>query len=162
MPMTDEKSGAFTLREATPADGNALIALLPQLAAFELPPKREPEHLWHGDRDMIQDWLAGNRPECFATVAVADDGSIGGYAFVSMREELLSHAPSAHLEVLVVASDARRAGLGARLCADVEAEAKTRGATSMTLHVFGNNKRARALYAKIGYDEELIRTIKHL
>ena len=160
--MTDATQTQFTLRQADPADGDEMIALLPQLAAFELPPKREPEHLWHGDREMVQDWLAGNRPECFAIAAVDDGGRLGGYAFVSMREELLSHAPSAHLEVLVVASDARRAGLGARLCAAVEDEAKTRGATSMALHVFGNNKRARALYAKIGYDEELIRAIKHL
>ncbi len=48
------------------------------------------------------------------------------------------------------------------MCAAVEDEARARGAHSMTLHVFGNNRRARALYAKIGYDEELIRAIKHL
>jgi ribosomal protein S18 acetylase RimI-like enzyme len=160
--MTDATHSRFTLRQAIAADGEDMIALLPQLAAFVLPPKREPEHLWHGDREMVHDWLAGNRPQCFAIAAVADDGYLGGYAFVSMREELLSHAPSAHLEVLVVAGHVRRAGLGARLCAAVEVEAKNRGAESMTLHVFGNNERARALYAKIGYDEELIRAIKHL
>jgi len=160
--MIDAKSSDFSLREATPADGDEMIALLPQLAAFELPPKRQSEHLWHGDRDMMRDWVEGNRPECFAVAAVADDSRLGGYAFVSMREELLSHEPSAHLEVLVVAEHGRRAGLGARLCAAVEDEAKVRGAMSMTLHVFGNNKRARALYAKIGYDEELRRAIKHL
>lgn len=160
--MTADAPVAFTLRPATVADGEAMIALLPQLAAFELPGQREPEHLWHGDRDMVEDWLAGNRPECFAMAAIDADDRLGGYAFVSMREELLSHAPSSHLEVLVVASHARRAGLGARLCAAVEDEARARGAHSMTLHVFGNNRRARALYAKIGYDEELIRAIKHL
>ena len=160
--MSQPASDAYTLRAAVGADGPAMIALLPELAAFELPPKRKPEYLWHGDRDMVEDWLAGNRPECFSIVAVDGNGTLGGYAFVSMREEMLSHEPSSHLEVLVVGAHARRAGLGARLCAGAEAEAKARGATSMTLHVFGNNERARALYAKIGYDEELIRAIKHL
>ena len=151
----------FELRFAVSDDLDAMVALLPELASFEIPPTREPEQLWHGDRDMIEDWAQGNRPECFAIVATAND-AIGGYAFVSMREELLSHAPSAHLEVLVVGPDARRAGLGERLSEAVQDEARKRGAGSMTLHVFGRNERARALYQKLGYDEELIRAIKHL
>ena len=43
-----------------------------------------------------------------------------------------------------------------------EREALARGARSMTLHVFAANARARALYARTGYTEELIRCTKPL
>lgn len=139
-----------------------MLALLPLLASFEIPPWRQPEHLWHGDRDMIEAWARGERPECFARLALGRQNEVAGFAFVSMREELLSHAPSAHLEVLVVDDSARRSGLGSDLTYAVEAEAASRGAHSITLHVFGRNERARALYAKLGYDEELLRCTKAL
>ena len=142
--------------------GHSMVAMLPLLATFELPPGRDAEQLWHGDRDMILDWMNGSRPECFSRVALSSDGELLGFAFVSMREEMMSHAPSAHLEVLVVGESARRMGLGAALSGAAEVEAGARGAESITLHVFGNNKRARALYATLGFDEELLRCSKRL
>lgn len=145
-----------------PEHGEAMVTLLPLLASFEIPARRAPEHLWHGDRDMIVEWLAGDRPQSFARVALDEHNALLGFAFVTMREELLSHAPSAHLEVLIVGEHARRMNLGEALTSAAEAEAASRGAQTMTLHVFGNNRRARPLYAKLGYDEELLRCIKYL
>ena len=79
---------------------------------------------------------------------------------VTLREELLSHAPSAHLETIIVAPQARGKGLGSRLLERAEQRAIALGAKSLTLHVFSNNIRARSLYKKHGYDEELLRCIK--
>jgi len=81
---------------------------------------------------------------------------------VSMREEMLSHDPSAHLEALVVDPRARGTGLGKRLMQHCEARVRALGASSLTLHVFQRNARARALYAGEDFDEELIRAIKWL
>ena len=77
-----------------------------------------------------------------------------------MRSELLSGEPSAHLEVLVVNPDARRQGIGKRLIEATETAAKALGATSLTLHVFANNKRARSLYQACEFKEELLRCYK--
>jgi len=72
----------------------------------------------------------------------------------------MSHAPSAHLEAIVVHPDARGSGLGQRLLDRSEALAQEYGAESLSLHVFANNHRARALYQSSGFDQELIRAIK--
>jgi ribosomal protein S18 acetylase RimI-like enzyme len=152
----------YRIVPAGPEHGPAMIELLPNLASFEIPTRREPEHLWHGDLQMVEDWLAGNRAECFARAALDENNQLLGYAFVTMREELLSHEPSAHLEVLVVHERARRMRIGEALTSAVEVEAASRGARTITLHVFHNNHRARGLYAKLGFDEELIRCIKDL
>ncbi len=52
--------------------------------------------------------------------------------------------------------------LGHRLLESIEQTMRDKGATGMSLHVFGNNHRARALYAKEGFDEEIVRCFKPL
>ncbi len=136
--------------------------LLPRLAAFDLPQRRSPEDLWRDDEKMLLRWQDGGEPDLFAQVAVDGDDQVLGIAVTRLREELLSHAPSAHLEILAVASEAEGQGMGKALVAAAEASAQALGAETMTLHVFGVNTRARGMYEKLGYDGELLRYIKEL
>ena len=145
---------------ASPTDHHRMLELFPRLASFDVPENRNPEHLWSGDAEMLADWAAGKRPDIFVHVAKSDDDSILGVSMVTMRPELLSHAPSAHLEVVVVAEGAEGKGIGGKLLAAAEEEARVRGARSMTLHVFARNVRARRIYERAGFDGELIRYIK--
>ena len=79
---------------------------------------------------------------------------------VTLGPELLSHAPSAHLEAIAVSEKVEGKGVGKALLEASEASARQRGALSMSLHVFATNARARSIYERAGYDEELIRCIK--
>lgn len=146
--------------KATAGDCEQMLELFPRLASFDLPENRNPQHLWGGDADMLTDWAAGNRNDCFVHVAKYEDGKVLGVAMATLKPELLSHAPSAHLEVLVVAAGAEGQGVGRLLLAAAEDEARQRGAMSMSLHVFTRNERARQVYERAGYDGELIRYIK--
>lgn len=149
-----------TIRAATQADEKAICALLPQLADFNVPPRRNPDDLWQGDVKLVHDILAGQAPDSFCEVAVNADDKVLGLIVVTMREELMSHAPSAHLEAIVVHPDARGQRLGLTLLAHCEQVVRARGAESLSLHVFANNQRARSLYVANGFDEELIRATK--
>jgi GNAT superfamily N-acetyltransferase len=137
-----------------------MLELFPRLASFDLPDNRNPKHLWADDARMLTDWAAGNRDDCFVLVAKDEEDRVLGVAIVTLKPELLSHAPSAHLEALVVADNAEGQGVGGSLLAAAEEEARQRGALSMTLHVFALNQRARKVYERAGYDGELIRYIK--
>ncbi len=137
-------------------------SLLPRLASFDLPSRRSPEDLWSDDEQMLLRWRDGGEPDLIAQVAVDDEDRVMGLAITRLREELLSHAPSAHLEALAVAPEAEGRGMGKALVTAAEETARARGAETMTLHVFGVNTRARGLYEKLGYDGELIRYIKEL
>ncbi len=153
---------SYRIREASPADLDAIRRLLPRLAAFDLPARRAPEDLWRGDEEMLLRWRDGREPDLVAHVAVDSDDSILGIAVTRLRKELLSEAPSAHLEILAVAETAEGRGMGKALVTAAEAAVRGRGAETMTLHVFGVNTRARRMYEKLGYDGELIRYIKDL
>ena len=156
--MTDN----YTLRPLQPHDLSPMIALLPQLADFEIPQRRNPRDLWASDAELIKRVAAKQTPQSFADVVADTNNQALGLILVTLREELLSHAPSAHLEAIVVAPHARGLGLGKMLLDHAEHRAQNLGAQSLTLHVFANNTRARALYDANNYDSELIRAIKWL
>lgn len=151
----------YSIRSGTPQDLSGIEKLLPRLADFDVPSGRVPEHLWHGDRDIILEWADGNRNDIKVAVAIADDNVVG-VAVLTLRKEMLSGEPSAHLEVLAVDASAEGAGVGSALIHKIEAIASNNGAQSISLHVFSNNKRARALYERQGFNGELMRYFKPL
>ena len=155
-------SPRFSMRNAIRTDLPRILALLPLLADFNIPKNRNADDLWSADARLAEDILSDKAASAFIDVAEDSDGDIAGVIMVSLRKELLSHAPSAHLEAIVVSPNARGRGLGKRLLHHCEQRVRAMGALSLTLHVFANNERARALYASETFDEELIRAIKWL
>ena len=151
-----------TYRPAEPNDYDALLKLLPQLADFNIPIRRFANNLWEGDAELLKSVLDKETLVTFADVAINSSNEISGLILVTMRAEMLSHQPSAHLEAIVVAPPARGQGLGRRLLQRTEDRVKDLGATTLTLHVFANNQRARSLYRSHGFDEEMLRCIKWL
>ena len=152
----------FTIRDAIRADLPRILPLLPLLADFDIPAKRQAADLWSTDAELAANILSDKALSAFIDVAEDSHGHIAGVIMVSLREELLSHAPSAHLEAIVVSPNARGQGLGKRLMQHCEERVRAMGALSLTLHVFANNRRARSLYESETFDEELIRAIKWL
>lgn len=150
----------YEIRDAHADDWPGILELMPRLAAFEVPTRRLSEQLWRGDAAMFRAHLTGERDDCLGRVAVDEEGEVIGMSLVSLRKELLSSRPSAHLEALAIAEAAQGRGVGNALLADSEAEAGRRGAESMTLHVFAQNRRARRLYEAAGFDGELLRYVK--
>lgn len=151
----------YTIRDATVADGAGMQALLPRLAGFDIPERREPQHLWQDDAALLQRWLDGDAKGCLVQVA-EDNGVLLGFTLTSLRPEPLSHAPAAHLEAIAVAEGAEGRGIATALLAACEKNARDKGARFMTLHVFAVNTRARSVYEKCGYEGELLRYIKSL
>ncbi|MEE4383989.1 MAG: GNAT family N-acetyltransferase [Pseudomonadales bacterium] len=148
------------IRPATPDDLDAMCALLPRLAEFELPAGRAAEDLWKGDAQTLARWAAGEEPDCIVLVAEDETHGVVGLALVRLQPEFMSRDPSAHLEAIAIATVADGQGLGRRLLRAAEDAAEESGARSMTLHVFVNNERARSVYDRHGYAGELMRYVK--
>jgi ribosomal protein S18 acetylase RimI-like enzyme len=151
----------FRIIEAENRHAEAMLALLPRLADYDIPPSRDARDLWRHDAEVLRRWRDG-KAECLVHVALDRDDDVVGLSIVRLRPELLSEAPSAHLEALALDKRAEGRGLAQALLQRAEQAAQARGAQSMTLHVFAVNQRARKLYERAGYDGELMRYIKHL
>ena len=154
-------TGDVTVRDALATDGDAMLALMPRLADFDVPAHRQPEHLWSGDAAMLRRWLTGDADQCLVQVASIND-EIVGFILTTLRPDLLSHAPSAHLEAIAVAPSSEGRGAGKALLRAAEENARKHGAEAMTLHVISSNTRARAVYEYFGYRDEMLRYFKQL
>lgn len=150
----------YSVRKAKDTDGEVMLALLPRLAAFEIPDSRTAEHLWVHDAALMGEWIEGRTDNVLMHIAEDEVGTVVGVAMVTLRPELLSHEPSAHLEAIAVSDGVEGQGIGQLLLQAAEEDANAHGAKTMTLHVFANNKRARGFYERSGYDGELMRYIK--
>ena len=76
-----------TIRPATPADRDALLALLPELAAFPLPAWRTAAQIAGADTRILLDAL--DRPDPGTLILVGDvGGTITGFIFTTTRAEL--------------------------------------------------------------------------
>ncbi len=153
----------YLITPANVGDLEGIESLLPRLADFDVPAHRNPDHLWQGDREIIRQWASGTRSDMDIIVALTTEArTILGVAVITTRNELLSGEPSAHLEVLALAKSAEGFGIGSALMQESETVAASRGARSLSLHVFANNTKARALYERQGFDGELMRYYKPL
>jgi [ribosomal protein S18]-alanine N-acetyltransferase len=124
---------AGQLRDARREDLPAMIRLESLFPGDRLSPRQFRHHL-----------VSPN-----ARLRVLDAGGIAGYAL------LLRHAQrSAWRLYSIVVDPARRGqGLGDRLLADAEAQARAAGAPALTLEVREDNPAAIALYRRRGYAE---------
>ena len=71
-------------RPARIEDGDAILALMPRLAAFEIPTTRVAEHLWMHDEALFRQWLAGQADEVLVSVVEDEDKEILGFAMASL------------------------------------------------------------------------------
>ncbi|MBG0855919.1 GNAT family N-acetyltransferase [Streptomyces spinoverrucosus] len=78
-------------------------------------------------------------------------GAIVGYIRLAFSTPLDSNAHVRQIQGLVVAEEARGAGVGRALLRAVQDEARRQGARRITLRVLGHNTPARKLYESEGF-----------
>ena len=136
------------VRPAVPADADALVELGRDVA-------REPE-LWltydrtRGDERRN---VRGVQRDANVTVLVAEteEGIVGRLSIARDRSPLSRHVAEFGL---MVASGARRRGIGSALIAEATKWARGLGIVKLELTVFPHNAPAIALYRKLGFREE--------
>jgi phosphinothricin acetyltransferase len=133
------------LRDAMPGDAPAIAAIYNEgiaagEATFETRP-REP--------DEIGAWLAERRP---FLVALADDGSIAGFARVSGYSDRCVYEGVGEHGVYVAAA-ARGRGVGRALLEAICAAAERDGYYKITSRIFTSNGASRAAHRAAGFEE---------
>ena len=127
------------VREATPADAQALAALSGQLG-------------YPADVPTILRRLA-QVERSVVLVAVNAEGAVCAVAHAEPRRLLIAE-PFVELATLVVDGEARGSGAGAMLLAAVEAWAREQGFTSVRVRSNVLRERAHRFYLREGYIEK--------
>ena len=158
---TSNTNSRVAIRLATLADRDFLGALADRLADFDRPGWRSHEEIADGDRRALFEAL--DHPQTGTELFLAElDGERAGCLLMWTLEDYFSQSWHAHISVIAVTTAAEGAGVGRALMAHAEAWARVRGHSSITLSVFEGNRRAQALYERVGYTTEMRRMIKRL
>jgi ribosomal protein S18 acetylase RimI-like enzyme len=149
------------IRSATSADRAFLDAISDRLADFDRPAWRTHEEIADGDRRALLEALDQSRPGTELFIAELD-GAPAGCLLMWTLEDYFSQQWHAHVSVIAVTRAAEGHGVGRALMEHAERWARQRGHQSITLSVFEGNRRAQALYERVGYATEMRRMIKRL
>ena len=154
--------GPFTIRPARSDDRDWILALAPRLHEFGPPPWREPDVMDRAVTASIDAGLTAPEPDQTVLVAESAEGETLGFVHLHTATDFHTGERHGHVSDIVVASAAEGRGVGAALMAAAEDWARARRFRLLTLHVFGANRRARALYERLGYRLDIVKMIKTL
>lgn len=144
--MKRKVASSFILRRATRRDAPALLELIEALAAFEkLTPPNARER-----RQLIKDGF-GRRPRFEAWLAFGNGvAKPVGYAVILETYSTFRASPTLYLEDIFVLPDYRRCGIGSALLRHCVQLAHDRGCARMEWTCLDWNRKAQAVYERIG------------
>jgi GNAT superfamily N-acetyltransferase len=132
------------IRPAAPADVEAIVGLIHELAAFE-----KLSHLVVVTADLLRPQLFGAKPAAEALVAELD-GSVVAFALFFTNFSTFIGRPGLYLEDLYVQPAHRGSGLGKALLQHLGALAVERGCGRFEWSVLDWNEHAIRFYEKMG------------
>jgi GNAT superfamily N-acetyltransferase len=156
---------AIGVRPVTPADRDAVVALVPRLRAFGDAPLRSPDALDRAEREALERALQAapdaTDAESDAVLLVAELEGLGvaGIAYVQTATDYFTQERHGHL---AVDERGEGQGVGRALLAATERWCEARGHRFVTLNVFADNLRARAVYERAGFAPDTLRYYKEL
>ena len=142
------------VRSAVDADRSDVLAIAERLVAFG-PTTRTAAEIVTGERRALDAALRGMSPGSELFVADDEQGGVLGVLLIETRMDYFTRESHAHVSILAVALGAEGRGIGSALLDQAETWARARGFRRLTLAVFTNNERAKALYSRCGWQPEL-------
>jgi len=152
----------ITTREAQPADRDFILSLVPRFSQFEMPAWRTRDEIDRTNQVALQAALDGPEAGAAIFVAVDEHGQQAGFIHLQTPADFFNGEKTAYISDLAVAQAFEGQGVGRVLLALAESWAQAQGCRLLTLYVFANNERARAIYVKNGFQPEVMKYVKKL
>jgi len=150
------------VRLAHADDDDFILEIADRLVAFELPAWRRQRETLAGIRADIERHLRELPAATHLFIAETDAGERLGFLHLQTQKDFFTGQLNCHIADLVVASGHDGKGVGSALIAHAENWAREHRCRHVSLSVFPGNTRARDLYERHGYGDELIRMVKAL
>ena len=149
-------------RPASISDKGFIISLLPRLEEFGPPPWRDVTQLLATDTQVLSDKLMNKPPGTSIFIAEDDQGVALGFIHLKSGKDYYYHEDHGHIADLIVAPEAEGRGIGRVLIEKGEEWARSQGFRWLMVSVFAQNLRAREVYQRLGYGEDIMKYVKEL
>jgi GNAT superfamily N-acetyltransferase len=148
-------------RPASIDDKEFIISLLPRLEEFGPPSWRYRTQMLATDIQVLSDKLMNKRPG--TAIFIAEDQGIAlGFIHLQTGKDYYYNEEHGHIADLIVAPQAEGRGIGRVLIEKGEEWAGSQGFRWLTISVFAQNLRARQVYQRLGYGEDIMKYVKAL
>ena len=149
-------------RPASIRDKEFIVSLLPRLAEFGPPPWRSAPQMLTIDIQVLSDMLM-NTPQGIAIFIAEDDQGVAlGFIHLQTGKDYYYHEAHGHIANIIVAPEGEGRGIGRVLIEKGEEWARSQGFRWLTLSVFAQNLRAREVYQRLGYGEDIMKYVKEI
>lgn len=150
----------FHIRPFVRADEAFILSLATRFTDFPLPPWRTHEEIDNFNRIFLQKAMEQPRQETALLVAEDEMEGQAGFIYLTTETDYFSGEKLGYISDLAVAAGFEGRGV-ARLLLDAADEwARSKGYKAVFLNVFAGNERARRLYEKNGFTEEVVKYVK--
>lgn len=150
------------LRPFVPSDTDFIESLIHRFSEFNLPTWRQKDEIDSTNLASLK--KAMKTPEPGSAIFVADDetGKRAGFVHLQTQADYFNGKKIAYISDIAVDSSFERQGIGRILLDKAEEWAREQGCYLLTLYVFSNNSRAKRVYEKLGFSEEVAKYVKPL
>jgi ribosomal protein S18 acetylase RimI-like enzyme len=150
------------LRPFTPSDANFIESLVPRFSEFDLPAWRQKSEIDNVNFATLK--KAMETPEPGSAIFIAEDetGERAGFLHLQTQTDYFNGKKVAYISDIAVDTAFEGRGIGHILLDKAEEWAREQGCSMLTLYVFSNNSRARKVYEKLGFKEEVTKYVKPL
>lgn len=149
-------------RPASISDKEFILSLLPRLEEFGPPSWRNVTQMLAIDIQMVSDALMNTSSGTVFFIAEDDQGIALGFIHLQTGKDYYYHEAHAHIANMIVAPEGEGRGTGRVLIEKGEEWARSQGFRWLTLSVFAQNIRAREVYQRLGYGEDIMKYVKEL
>lgn len=159
---TSETDTDLKVRPARSEDREFIFSLASRLTEFGPPPWHDPARMTSTDREILDAALSAQTQGTTILVAEAGNGALLGFIHLNTEIDYYTREENGHISDVAVAAAGEGRGVGRALMAAGEEWGRARGHALLTLNVFVKNIRARRLYEKLGYAEDMMKYVKEL
>ncbi|CAG1017020.1 diamine N-acetyltransferase [Anaerolineales bacterium] len=144
------------------SDVNFIESLIPRFSEFDLPAWRQKEEIDNANLASLKKAMEMPGPDSAIFIAEDEAGKRAGFLHLQIQTDYFNGSKVAYISDIAVDSSFEGQGVGRTLLDKAEDWAREQGCSLLTLYVFSNNSRARKVYEKLGFKEEVTKYVKPL
>lgn len=150
------------IRIFNPTDSEFVLSLVGRFSEFDLPGWRSNRELDDANRASLHKSMQETDSDSVIFIAENESGARAGFIHLQTQADYFNGDKNGYVSDLSVEKSFEGRGIGSLLLAKAEEWARQKGYRMMTLYVFANNTRARRLYEKRGFEQEVVKYAKTL
>jgi ribosomal protein S18 acetylase RimI-like enzyme len=148
------------IRQYKSSDNEFILSLISRFSEFELPDWRQREEIDGTNQASMERALNQPRPDSAIFIAEDENGKLAGFIHLQTENDYFRDEKYGYISDLAVDKSFEGQGVGRKLLETAEEWARAKGYRLLALYVFSGNRRARQVYEKYGFREEVIKYAK--